>query len=115
MCDFISWVEYKDHNYFLTDTDLRMKEGKSLVKYLGDKFTEDIKGHGAIRTYYKELKRGEEKECTDLSSPDNLPKEIVDAVKKGLMTRIGFSLDLLNDKGQEKYKKVEGQALAEYK
>src|SRR3990167_428078 len=115
MCDFISWVEYKDHNYFLTDTDLRTKEGKSLVKYLGDKFTEDIKGHGAIRTYYKELlKYGKDKECTDLSSPDNLPKEIVDAVKKGLMTRIGYSLDLLNFEGKEKYEKVTGPAWAEY-
>ena len=52
MCEFISWIEYEKKNYFLTDKDLESKEGKSLIKFLGSSFREDIKGHGAIRTYF---------------------------------------------------------------
>ena len=123
MCEFISWIEYENKNYFLTDKDLESKEGKSLIKFLGNNFQEDIKGHGAIRTYFnggnqelgKKLQWGEDKENTDLSSPDNFPPEIVLAIKEGRMSRIGMSLDLLNDKGKDKYKKITDPALAEYK
>ena len=123
MCEFISWIEYEKKNYFLTDKDLESKEGKSLIKFLGSSFREDIKGHGAIRTYFnggnqelgKKLQWGKEKENTDLSSPNNLPAEIVQAIKEGRMSRIGMSLDLLNDKGIEKYKKITEPAWAEYK
>ena len=123
MCEFISWIEYENKNYFLTDKDLESKEGKSLIKFLGNNFKEDIKGHGAIRTYFnggnqelgKKLQWGKEKENTDLSSPDNFPPEIVLAIKEGRMSRIGMSLDLLNDKGKERYNKITDPALAEYK
>ena len=123
MCEFISWIEYENKNYFLTDKDLESKEGKSLIKFLGNSFREDIKGHGAIRTYFnggnqelgKKLQWGKEKENTDLSSPNNFPPEIVLAIKEGRMSRIGMSLDLLNDKGKEKYNKIKDQALDEYK
>jgi hypothetical protein len=122
MCEFISWIEYEKKNYFLTDKDLESKEGKSLIKFLGNDFQEDIKGHGAIRTYYnggnqelgKKLQWGKEKENTDLSSPDNFPSEIVTAIKEGLMSRIGMSLDLLNDEGKRKYNKIKDPAWAEY-
>ena len=123
MCQFISWIEYENKNYFLTDKDLESKEGKSLIEFLGNNFQEDIKGHGAIRTYFnggnqelgKKLQWGKEKENTDLSSPDNFPPEIVLSIKEGQMSRIGASLDLLNDKGKEEYNKIKDQALAEYK
>ena len=122
MCEFISWIEYEKKNYFLTDKDLESKEGKSLIKFLGNNFQEDIKGHGAIRTYFnggnqelgKKLQWGKEKENTDLSSPDNFPPEIVLAIKEGRMSRIGMSLDLLNDKGEKEYNKITDQAWAEY-
>ena len=122
MCEFISWIEYENKNYFLTDKDLESKEGKSLIKFLGSNFQEDIKGHGAIRIYLnggnqelgEKLQWGKERENTDLSSPDNFPPEIVLAIKEGRMSRIGMSLDLLNDKGKEKYNKIKDQALAEY-
>ena len=122
MCEFISWIESENKNYFLTDKDLESKEGKSLIKFLGNNFQEDIKGHGAIRTYFnggnqelgKKLQWGKEKENTNLSTPDNFPPEIVLAIKEGRMSRIGMSLDLLNDKGKEKYKKIKDPALAEY-
>ena len=122
MCEFISWIEYENKNYFLTDKDLESKEGKSIIKFLGSSFREDIKGHGAIRTYFngvnqelgKKLQWGKEKENTDLSSPDNFPPQIVLAIKEGRMSRIGMSLDLLNNKGIEKYNKITDQALAEY-
>ena len=123
MCEFISWIESENKNYFLTDKDLESKEGKSLIKFLGNNFQEDIKGHGAIRTYFnggnqelgKKLQWGKEKENTNLSTPDNFPPEIVLAIKEGRMSRIGMSLDLLNDKGKEKYNKITDQAWAEYK
>ena len=123
MCEFISWIEYEKKNYFLTDKDLESKEGKSLLKFLGSNWKEDIKGHGAIRTYFNGGKQeigkkltswGKEKENTDLSSPDNFPDDIVQAIKEGRMSRIGFSLDLLNDEGKLKYYKITDQALAEY-
>ena len=34
MCDFVSWIEYKDDVYFLTNDCLKTKEGKELKKYL---------------------------------------------------------------------------------
>ena len=122
MCEFVSWIEFKEKNYFLTDKDLESKEGKSLLKYLGNSWREDIKGHGAIRAYFnggnqelgKKLQWGKEKENTDLSSPDNFPPQIVLAIKEGRMSRIGMSLDLLNDKGEKEYNKIKDQALAEY-
>ena len=122
MCEFISWIEYEKKNYFLTDKDLESKEGKSLIKFLGNNFKEDIKGHGAIRTYFnggnqelgKKLQWGQERENTDLSSPNNFPPEIVLAIKEGRMSRIGMSLDLLNDEGKRKYNKIKDPVLAEY-
>ncbi len=119
MCDFISWIEYEGHNYFLTDIDLVTKEGRKLRGYLGNKFCEDIPGHGAIRYYYPELKtRGINKECTDFSIPNNFPKEIIKAIKNCRLKKIGYNYDLLNELGQAEYKKIEQSELpawVEYK
>jgi hypothetical protein len=112
MCEFASWKEYKGKVYFIKDTDLNTKEGKKLLK---PEVIADICGHGAIENYYPELAgQGFNKECTDFSTTDNFPKEVVRAIKSGKLTRFGISLQLLNDKGQREYEKVKGPALAEY-
>ena len=112
MCEFASWKVYKGKVYFLTDADLNTKEGKKLLK---PEVIDDLSGHGAIENYYPELSgKGENKECTDFSTPDNFPEKIVRAIKSGKMTKFGMNLDLLNDKGKAEYEKIKQSALAEY-
>ena len=94
MCDFISWYEKDGAVIFLTDDDLATKEGKELRKYLGDQFTRDICGHGAIKKFY-ELKGWDfpdgmqQKECDDFSTPNNFPPQIIEAIKSCKLTQIG--------------------------
>ena len=115
MCEFISWIELDEKVFFLENADLDTKEGRELIKYLGDKVEEDLPGHGAIRHYYPELKeKGINKECTDFSSPKNFPKEIVSAIKQGKLSRIGVCPQVLNKIGNKAYKKVEAPALEAY-
>ena len=112
MCEFASWKVYKDKVYFLQDSDLNTKEGRKL---LHPEVIADLPGHGAIESYYPELKgKGENKECTDFSTPDNFPKEIAKAIKGGKITRFGIGKALLNNEGLAKYKKIEQAALAKY-
>jgi len=119
MCQFASWVEYKDKVYFLTDKKLSTKEGKQLKKYLNypsSHYFEDIKGHGAICKYHYELnKKGKDCECTDFNNIEFFPKEIVKAIKNMEMTKIGYSFDLLNGEGKKLFKKIRQSALAEYR
>jgi hypothetical protein len=112
MCEFISWKEHQGKNYFLTNADLDTKEGKKLLL---TEVKADLCGHGAIESFYPELKgKGINKECKDFSSPDNFPSEIVDAIKKGKLSRIGICLDVLNDKGKTKYEEIRQPASAKY-
>ncbi len=112
MCDFISWIEYKEDSYFITNSDLNTKQGKKL---LDSNYIADLKGHGAIRHYYPELEnKGREKECINFRTPDNFPKEIAKALVNGNLSRIGTTIDILNDKGKAEYNKITKPALAEY-
>ena len=117
MCQFISWNKYKDKVYFLTNTDLDIKNGRIFKEYkkFNPNWREDIYGHGALEYFYPELKgKGVKKECVDFSSPDNFPKEIVEALKKGWLSRIGIVTGILNAEGLEQYKKVEALAWEQY-
>ena len=93
MCDFISWYQKGDKVIFLTDDDLATEAGKKLRAIAG-MFPDDIKGHGAIRKFY-ELNEWvwpnglTQKECTDFSSPNNFPPQIVEAIKNCNLTQIG--------------------------
>jgi len=110
MCNFISWIEYKGENFFIDNLKLQTKEGKKLLL---PEFQADIKGHGAIRHYYPELNgKGKDRECTDFSTPDNFPKDIAQAFKKGQLSKIGICLDVLNDKGRAEYQKIRQSARA---
>ena len=119
MCEFVSWIEKDDEVLFLTGEDVfHTKRGKELQKYCSSK--DDLTGHGAIRWYFAKddipLQGGKEKECTDFSTPDNFPKAIVKAIKRGEMA--GFQddipLELLMASAWAEYEKVAASALAEY-
>jgi len=88
MCEFISWVEHENTLYYLTANLLNTKEGRDLKKFLGTAYAEDIKGHGAIERYFGI--KGKHHECTDFSSPNNFPAEIVKAMKSGAFRGIGI-------------------------
>lgn len=59
------------------------------------KNSEDYIGHGATRLFYDNFEGGEERECTDFSTPENFPDEIVTALKKGEFRGLGLSSQLL--------------------
>jgi len=112
MCEFASWKEYKGKVYFLKDSDLSTKEGNELLK---PNVIADLCGHGAIESYYPELNgKGENKECINFSSPKNFPKEIVQAIKAGKMTRFGITKELLTQQAYAEYEKIKQQTQAEY-
>ena len=112
MCEFISWIEKDKDVLFLTYNDIyNTKRGKELQVHC--KNPDDLTGHGAIRFYYS-LKNGTEKECTDFSTPDNFPAEIVKAVKKGLFAGLGVGEGLLTAGAYAEYLKIQQPAYAEY-
>ena len=111
MCDFVSWIEYKGEILFLTTDHLKDKKGRSLKKRIGD----DINGHGAIREYY-DIKSGEgkERECTDFSTPDNFPANVVEAIRGGKMKGFGEPQRLLYAPARDEYNKVCDAAWEEF-
>ena len=112
MCEFMSWISYENKIYFLQNADLETKEGKKLLM---PEILADLCGHEAIRTFYPELKnKGTNEESTNFSTPDSFPPEIVDALKKGKLSRFGTDLVLLNNDGRETYGRVERQAKEAY-
>jgi hypothetical protein len=88
MCEFISWKEIKTKTgteiLFLTHDDIyNTSRGLELQKHTTK---DDFVGHGAIAFYYQiDANKGTNKECTDFSTPDNFPPEIVAALKSGRM------------------------------
>ena len=112
MCEFVSWVEKDGKVFFLTGEDVfETKRGKELQKYC--KSADDFPGHGAIRWYYN-FTGGTDKECTDFSSPDNFPNEIVAAIKSGKMRGLSIEEQLLTRPAWAEYEKIEQPAWAEY-
>ena len=113
MCDFVSWIEKDDQILFLTDDDLDTKKGKELIKYC--MCLEDTRGHGAIRHYYN-FEGGIDKECTDLSNPDNFPKQIQEALKQGKMCSFdpGSLATILTPKARKEYDIIKQSAWNKY-
>ena len=112
MCEFISWIEYDGHEYFLKNNDLETKEGMKLLK---SDVKDDLCGHGAILAYYPELKnKGIHKECEDFSTQKNFPKSIAKAIKNGELSKIGICPDVLTAPALAEYNKITAPALAEY-
>ena len=114
MCEFISAIKDKEDYFYLTKQDLKGKKFNEYKKFNAN-WKEDIKGHGAIEYFYPEVKgKGEHWECVNFSSPKNFPECIVDDIKKGNFEGIGICLNILNEKGNAEYNKIEQPALAEY-
>ena len=71
MCHLASWVTIEtkqgSKQFFITEKDTRTKTGKELRDYLGDRYEEDIIGHGAIDFYFELKGKGKHEECTDFS------------------------------------------------
>ena len=89
MCEFISWKEMPDGSiWFLTEKMIyHTKRGGELRRHTTQ---EDWVGHGAIDFYYEDERfNGVQKECTDFSTPDNFPPEIVNAILAGEMALPG--------------------------
>ena len=119
MCEFISWIEKDDEVLFLTGNEVfNTKRGRELQNHCKSK--DDLTGHGAIRWYFgtddKPISGGKERECTNFSTPDNFPKQIVRAIKKGQMW--GFDdatpQELLTNTAWAEYEKITNPARAEY-
>ena len=111
MCNFVSWIQFEGEEYFITNSDLDSKEGKKL---LAPDVIDDLCGHGAILSFYPELKtKGTKKECEDFNSQGNFPVSIATAIKKGQLGRIGICEKVLNAEGLRRYNKIKDPALAE--
>ena len=113
MCKFISWIETKEGNVYLTKEDLKGKRFGEYKQY-NINWQADIMGHGAIRYFYGENIKGIEKEYNNFSNPDNFPKDIARDIKKGLFEGLGICEGILNEKGLKEYKKIEQPAWEEY-
>ena len=114
MCDFVSTIEAGKDVFFLTNSDLKPKK-LARFKKENPEWYDDIMGHGALQWFYPDLKgKGIHKEYTDFSTPDNLPIEIVNAIKNLEMTQIGMDLGLLNEAGVVEYEKIRKPAWDEY-
>jgi hypothetical protein len=94
MCKLISWIEKNYKNYFLTGKQVYESPTGEALKKWSSNIEEDKTGHGAIRFYY-ELEGGRERECTNFSTPDNFPADIVLAIKNGEMRGMGTAKGLL--------------------
>jgi chromosome condensin MukBEF MukE localization factor len=113
MCDFVSWIEdnINDKVYFISNKELDTYKGEQLKKYLTTEFYEDIIGHGAIKKYFNinsaTFSSNEKEECT-LKYPNKIPLIIVNAIKRGDMSKVGIPdnpSDLLNAESVKKYNK----------
>ena len=100
MCEFISWVEKEDKVYFLTSKQTMSPRGKELkLRFKGEG---ELLGHASIRAYF-DIVGGNDKECSDFSTPDNFPQKIVTAVKQGKFSTFPFHKGLLLKPLDEKY------------
>ena len=117
MCEFISWTEYKGELYYLTNYELNMRPGIEFKKKLHNNFYGDIVGHGAIKEYFGlHHLRCTDFECTDFSTPDNFPKEIIEDFKDGKFSDIGMPkpTSILKQTAMKTYNKIQKPNYYEY-
>jgi len=114
MSRFISWIEVGAGNIkFLTGRDIFESDRGQLLQ--ARTAARHLVGHGSIRFYYR-LRNdyGTNRECTDFSSPDNFPPDIVDAIRAGAFRGLGTPRGLLSQSAWEIYHEVEVSSLADY-
>ena len=113
MCNFISTIKSGNEHFYLTKNDLKGKKFKEFKEYNKSFWQEEICGHGAINFFYPDV-TGEHWECEDFSSQKNFPSCVVEDIKKGNFRGIGICIDILNNEGKKKYKKIKQSAWEEY-
>jgi len=105
MTEFINWVQHGSSTrakywYMTFDLIYHTPRGEILqLRWPGDG---GFAGHAAIRSYF-ELDTGFSANCSDFTSPDKFPPQIVEAVKEGQFRGVGMSLDLLTKESIERY------------
>ena len=117
MCEFISWIELADGKIkFLTGDQAFGDHPKSKALREWNKCNDDLRGHGAIRRYYKLANHdGKNRECTDFSTPGNFPDEIAAALRAGKMWGFGgCPKELLTAPALADYNKITAPAWADY-
>jgi len=117
MCEFVSWIKDKKKIHFLTANQVfDTPRGKLLRDHIGERGcpADDYVGHGAIRFFYElDSGIGTQKECTNFSTPQNFPPQIVKAIKDGKFWRLGIPEGILTAPAREAYCKAKAQAFAE--
>ena len=114
MCELVSWLKVDKNVFFLTDDDLKGRKFAEYKNY-NPQWRQDIYGHGAIFYFYPELKnKGVQEECTDFSSPDNFPKEIVTAIKNCKLTKFNIAKQLLTQLARREYDMIKQSTWEEY-
>ena len=113
MCEFVSWVEKDDKVYFLTGEQVYHTERGQELQSWSQKVEDDKCGHGAIQFYYT-FGDGENRECTDFSTPANFPPEIAEAIKSGAMRGMAIALELLTASAGAEYERLKKPNWAEY-
>ncbi len=82
MCEFLSFIEKDKKILFLTHHLLFETPQGDMVRSKCGK--DDLIGHGAIRLFYElEQDQGKNREITGFCSPEEFPKAIVKAIKRG--------------------------------
>ncbi len=107
----ISWIELNGKVHYITYKDLKTERGKELMnrlrRNLGTYDTDnDIYFDRDSIVWYHILKnKGEYKDESDFSSPDNFPQEIVEAIKHGEFKLVTLCPDILNLEARIAYSK----------
>ena len=80
MCEFVSWVEWNNKLYYLTDAEVFSDLGREKLAGCKDN---DYLGHNAIRKFWGiPDKEGTNCEIQNFWELDKLPKEISDKIKE---------------------------------
>jgi len=112
MCEFMSWVEKGDKVYFLTYDLIHNTPRGEIIQKRFPGYGEPL-GHSPIRAYFG-IRGGEDKECTDFSTPDNFPEPIAEAIKNGEMRGFGCPEGLLLPKIYDDYEAKRKASIDDY-
>lgn len=114
---FVSWIEYRPNEYngyegkvyFMTG-ELIFSTAKQKIQEIIEEngfFPDDYIGYELIRAYYNIYSwDGVERECTDLSTPENFPPEIAQAIKSGKMRGMAIVPELLTKSALAEYENI---------
>lgn len=87
MCDFISWIVYKKEVLVITNKEMDSKRAREL-KQANPRFFDDAIGHGTLRDFYGLRKEQGTRHEAVGGVPQDYPRKIVNAIKKGLFSKV---------------------------